>query len=377
MKILHIPTDVGGNPTHISQGLSALGVDSKVFVWTKSKYDYAVDMEVHSNQGVNRFLREFLRIKAILFTVKNCDIVHFNFGKSWASPYILSGHVSMTKRFATALLNHIYLIPLQIMEFKVYKRAGLKMFVHFQGDDIRQGDVFLPLASDALKSGLPTGYYQAYGDYLKRQQIKRFAKYCKKLYYVNPDLKRVLPKDAEFVPYALSFPKLDTSSNVGRSEKIIILHSPTNEKIKGTQFVRDVAEALSREFPEKYQFKILSDKTNQEILKEITESDLVIDQLLFGWYGGFAAESMARGVPVICFIRSEDKALAPKEISQNLPILEASTMSLKSAIETFVAMTIEEKASISLDSYKFAKKHHDKLRIAEKLLLDYEAALSD
>jgi hypothetical protein len=374
MKILHVPTDVGGNPTQISDGLNALGVDSKVFVWTKSKYGYAVDLEAHTAKSISRVFREVLRVRSILYTVKNCDIVHFNFGKTWASPFIPSGAENPLKIFTTALFNQLYLIPLQALEFNLYKLSGLKMFVHFQGDDIRQGELFLGNASNELRSALPTSYYHAYGDYLKRQQVRRFAKYCEKLYYVNPDLARVLPERAEFVPYALSIPKRDMSSLNNKHNEIVVLHSPTHERIKGTKFVKNIAAELSREFPGRYIFRVLSEKPNHEILKEIQASDIAIDQLLFGWYGGFAAESMARGVPVICYIRNEDKSLAPKDIVKDLPILAASPKSLKFVLEEFRALSVEDRKRLSLKSYKFARKHHDKMRIAEKLLADYKAA---
>ena len=40
-----------------------------------------------------------------------------------------------------------------------------------------------------------------------------------------------------------------------------------------------------------------------EAMKLYAQADLVIDQLLAGWYGGFAVETMAMGKPVVCYIR--------------------------------------------------------------------------
>ena len=36
------------------------------------------------------------------------------------------------------------------------------------------------------------------------------------------------------------------------------------------------------------------------------DADIVVDQLLAGWYGGFAVEAMALGKPVIAYLRESD-----------------------------------------------------------------------
>ena len=43
--------------------------------------------------------------------------------------------------------------------------------------------------------------------------------------------------------------------------------------------------------------------SRQEVLARCARAHVVVDQLLLGWYGGFAVESMASGRPVLAYVR--------------------------------------------------------------------------
>jgi hypothetical protein len=83
-----------------------------------------------------------------------------------------------------------------------------------------------------------------------------------------------------------------------------ILHAPNHRNIKGTGFVIDAVNELKREG---YNIDlVLLEKTNNEdILKMIQNVDLVIDQLVIGWYAMFAIEAMLANKPVMCYLRED------------------------------------------------------------------------
>ena len=66
--------------------------------------------------------------------------------------------------------------------------------------------------------------------------------------------------------------------------------------------------------------------SNKEARKRYETADILIDQLLAGWYGGLAVELMALGKPVICYIREDDLKYIPKEMRDELPIINANTL---------------------------------------------------
>ena len=95
---------------------------------------------------------------------------------------------------------------------------------------------------------------------------------------------------------------------------ITILHAPTDPAKKGTRFVVDAVARLQRHHP--IRFVQVSNLPHAEALKLYPQADLVIDQLLAGWYGGFAVELMAMGKPVACYIRDEDLQFVPPAMAE-------------------------------------------------------------
>ena len=102
--------------------------------------------------------------------------------------------------------------------------------------------------------------------------------------------------------------------------EITILHAPSDPAKKGTRFVRDAVERLGRHFP--IRFLQVSGLPHAEAMKLYPQADLVIDQVLGGWYGGFAVELMAMGKPVACYIRDEDLRFIPRPWPTQLPLLQ-------------------------------------------------------
>ena len=63
------------------------------------------------------------------------------------------------------------------------------------------------------------------------------------------------------------------------------------------------------------------------MLKEINNADLIVDQLIIGWYAMFAIESMALEKPVICYLREDLLDFySQKDIlsCENLPLINAT-----------------------------------------------------
>ena len=46
--------------------------------------------------------------------------------------------------------------------------------------------------------------------------------------------------------------------------------------------------------------------THGEALGRLAAADLVVDQLVLGWYGAVAVEAMALGRPVLAYIREDE-----------------------------------------------------------------------
>jgi hypothetical protein len=102
-------------------------------------------------------------------------------------------------------------------------------------------------------------------------------------------------------------------------------------------------------------------------LKVYETADLVIDQVLAGWYGGFAVEAMAMGKPVLCYLRDEDFQCVPEEMIDDLPITNIRPMHLGEDIALALGRRAEW-AEWSQRSRRFVEKWHNPRLIAEAMV---------
>lgn len=115
------------------------------------------------------------------------------------------------------------------------------------------------------------------------------------------------------------------------SNSFRILHAPNHRQIKGTQFVVEAVDNLKAEGHD-VELVLVEQLTNLEILELILSVDLVIDQLIVGWYAMFAIEAMLAGKPVVCFLRDDLLNLyrAKGLISPNEPpLINVAPLNLK------------------------------------------------
>ncbi len=87
--------------------------------------------------------------------------------------------------------------------------------------------------------------------------------------------------------------------------------------------VTAAAEQLRAEGVE-LDFRLVEGLRHEEAVRAYEQADILVDQLLVGWYGGVAVEFMALGKPVVCFLADEwTDRYAPAELMAELPIVRA------------------------------------------------------
>jgi len=119
-----------------------------------------------------------------------------------------------------------------------------------------------------------------------------------------------------------------------------LLHAPNHREIKGTRHVVRAVEELRAEGLN-IELMMLERVSNDEVRRLIFHADVIVDQLVIGWYAMFAIEAMASGKPVICHLRRDleelyvatDLLLGFDEI----PIIRADIFSFKEVVRTLYA----------------------------------------
>jgi hypothetical protein len=358
LKVLHGPVNVGNQPWVLSRNERALGVKSDLVVNYNTWLGYSADRiltPLSRGSRADRLRRLAFGVTAPL----RYDVLHYYFGRSF-------------------LCWDDYGAPnrLWFKDLMLAKKLGRKVFMTLQGCDARLSD-----RSSKLHEFTPCklGQCQAAAvcrstlDAQRRRLIETVLPHADRVFVLNPELARFVP-NATFLPYASvdlarftpAFPKTDGP--------IRVVHAPSDPLLKGSAYVIAAIEKLRAKYP--IEFTLVQGMPHEEALKVYQHADLVIDQLLFGWYGGLAVEVMAMGKPVACYIRESDLPFVPTRMARELPVLPVRADTLESDLESLLSRR-HEWPEHGRRSLAFAKTWHDPHVIARAMIRAYRNPASE
>lgn len=281
------------------------------------KAEYTYEYHFHGKSSWYRWSRAILNF---IFCLFRYDIFHFFSGET--------------------------LLPRKLRRFELaaYKFLGRRVIMHFVGCDIRSLDYsywkaknikqFLTGVDDFPKS-LPW----------QKKLIKDSEKYADAILVSTPDLLEIIP-EATYLPVLLDAEKFSNELNeaavVKKSkDEIVILHSPSNIKhtqTKGTDYIIDALNKIVAKG--NYNIRlILPSETNKqrntfysssryEMFRHYNEADIIIDQLITGWYGLLSLEALAAGKQAICYVDEHLK----KYLFADCPIKIANVNNLEDVV---------------------------------------------
>ncbi len=318
--------------------------------------------------------RELARWWLLMRAIARCDVVHFNFGSSILSVGALKKAVapSLVARLAR-LCYALYLRAVRLKDLAVLRTLRKTVVMTFQGDDARQGDYCRRNYRVTFAREVAADYYTARSDRRKRRDIAYIGRHADIIYAVNPDLLNMLPPKARFLAYASVDPQrwapVYPSSDTGRCA--VVVHAPSHRQVKGTRYVLEAIEQLGRDGVP-VEMRLVERVSHSEARRVYESADLVVDQLLAGWYGALAVEAMALGKPVVCYVRDEDLKYIPAEMRQEMPIIRAEPATIYGVLRDWLSSRRDELADVGRRSRLFVEKWHDPLRIAASVAGDYE-----
>ena len=172
-------------------------------------------------------------------------------------------------------------------------------------------------------------------DAARRLLIERILPRMDRVFVLNPELARDVP-GAEFLPYACVDVAALGVTPPRTAGEITDAARPQRPGQEGHPLRprrrRAARAAISHPLPE------VSGLPHAEAMKLYSQADLVIDQVLAGWYGGFAVELMAMGKPVACYIRDEDLHFIPPAMAAQLPLLRVRPDTLEEDLRRVIAL---------------------------------------
>ena len=347
MKILHLPYSTGGNSWGLACGERAIGLDSKVLTIDKNWLNYPTDICLNIDvkeryklpYNIIKLFNAFLKVR------NKYDVFHFNSGASL---------IDFSR----------YKMPL--FELPYYPKDK-KIIFTYNGCDIRQKYptmkrvTFAACHEKECYSGVCNS---GKIDEIRRQKIKIVEKYAHHIFALNPDLLYFLPEKATFLPYTVA--RWEEIERVDKpiDNVINIVHSPTNRVTKGSKFIIDAVTELQKKYTN-INLIMVEKMPHNEALEVYRNAHIIIDQVLIGWYGGFAVEAMKMGKPVGVFIREEDLKFLPDGMAKDLKdaVINMNPFTIKETLELYLQnpSLLKQKSEASL---AYVNKWHDPKYIA-------------
>ncbi len=362
MRILHGPCNVGNQPWTLSRAERALGLKSDMVQNYGTWIGYPADRTL-SPYGENTRRAQLSRALFSLTAPFRYDVIHYSFGRSfmlWDDFGMVLGRSPEQDRKA---LRDVHLA----------RRLGRRLIMTLQGCDARQADVSHRINTITMcrTNGCPSFAACTSGiDDTRRGMIRTLLPLMDRTFFLNPEIGHMVPQ-GEFLPYA----NVDvigervTPPNPGRRPRI--LHAPSNAGVKGTPMILAALERLKSRFD--FELILVENKPHAEAVELYRAADIAIDQILAGWYGGFAVEMMAMGKPVAAYIREEDRRFVPEAMWDELPILRLDQRTLDDDLARILS---DPQALIAAGerSRRFAMRWHDPLKAARALAAIYKDA---
>lgn len=329
---------------HLSNTLQAESFSKYVLPASHYKTEYTYTCPVDKTHPFLVYIYTFF---FFLFSLFRFDIFHF-----------ISGETILTRR-------------LRRLELKIYKLLGKRIVIHFVGSDIRSEE-YLAWKEKNIKQFLKGKDFGEKSLLYQKKLITDAKTFADFIIVSTPDLKQLIPESV-YYPVVLDYPKfMDEISSMPIKQKdkneVVILHSPSSIKksnLKGTKHILDVLNKIIAS--NKYNIRLIlpaenniERKTNYsasryELFSFYNEADIVIDQLIIGWYGLLSVEALAVGKYVISYV---DESLR-NELFPECPIKIADVNTLEGVLVECIEEILKDKSIEVVENQRsWVKKYH-------------------
>jgi hypothetical protein len=333
MKILMAPVNIAGQPIQLVDELRRQDVDVRLLQYGTRDghaFGYKTDMLVDPRP----------RPTGMLDALKSSfhagyDLYHF-----W--------------------LRTLYFCPMYHgftgLDVPLIKARGKRVVYRFTGFDLRLR------TEDMAKnrfSPFHYGYNHGFDEELQRRYIDFLGEYVDQFVVQDPEMQDFFP-EAHIIPRVMN---LEDWQYVGvrQTDCPLVVHAPSSKKVKGSGFVGRAVEELKSEGLH-FRYREISGMSHAEAKQWYERADIIIDQLLIGWYGVLTLEGMALGKPVIVYVREE----LLDNFDHDLPIHNANPETIREQLRVLIRDS-DLRTELGRRSRKFVEGYHDVRKVASNL----------
>ncbi len=144
------------------------------------------------------------------------------------------------------------------------------------------------------------------------------------------------------------------------TKRPIVVHAPSRPKIKGTEYVLKAIDELKEDGLE-FEYQQVIGLSNDEAKKVYEKADIIVDQLMIGWYGVLSVEAMALGKPVIAYIREDLESC----FDNGLPVINANPITIKEQLRSIISSSEMRREYAKKSRDYFEKTHSNNVVLGE------------
>jgi glycosyltransferase involved in cell wall biosynthesis len=308
LRSLHCPVNIGGIPATNVQALRRKGLEARLLMFRAPKLRSDVP-DIVLDVPDGLWRRQLVQARALVRLLPETDVFHFYFAHT--------------------------LVPRRV-QFPVLRAARKKSVLHYLGSDIR-GKTPAELAWGKRANTEIVGSWDAH---------------------------RWVP-EAHVVPPGIDLERYRNESPP-ENERVRIVHAPSNRTKKGT----DAVIAACAELP--VELDLVEGVKHDEARRRYAQADIVVDQLVVGWYGLFAIESMATARPVVTFLHEDAVEQTERAYGVKVPIVNATKDTLVEKLRPLVE-SAQLRRELGERSRAYVERVHAIDGIGDRLVEIYES----
>ena len=167
------------------------------------------------------------------------------------------------------------------------------------------------------------------------RQAERFGRIMREFdagpkFVSTPDLMDFIP-DAVWLPTIVDVQRWQAAQRpVLRTARPVVLHAPSNARLKGSELAEPVLRALDDEGLITY--RRVEGVAPADMPGLVAEADVLLEQLVLGLYSVAAIEGMAAGKLVLAHVHARVRERLPRQ----LPVVEADPVTLEGVLREIV-----------------------------------------
>ena len=277
LRVLHGPAGSANQPWTLASALRSRGHSAHNLVTAVPRLGFRASLLVPWQRMSNAERFDLIRSLAADF-----DVFHFH-----ARSFFLERG---TFRFPT------------FIDLLLLRLLGKVVIFHFRGSEARLASEFARRSPYNYVKADPYGFSGSYPEERQRSMIAFVRSIANAVYVTDPELQGYVP-GSEIVPRAIDLGDWQPVGASGAARPLVV-HAPTRPELKGTQHVIDAVNQLRGEGME-FDFELIENMPHGLARQLYERADVIVDQLLIGWYGVLAVEGMALAKPVIAYVRPD------------------------------------------------------------------------